>query len=247
MNIITQERQMDFWESAPQSYVKYDTKHPVRFIDLFAGIGGFRIALEKEGFKCVFSSEFNQHCQKVYENNFKDKPDGDITEINPLYIPKFEVLVGGFPCQPFSISGHKKGFDDTRGTLFFDIIRIIDEKQPKLVILENVKHLIYHDQGRTLKIILTTLEKLNYYVSYQLLNANDFGLPQNRERIFIVATKIKYFKFETLRKIPRPKLEDFLDKQGNFELLAKDEYTLIKNPKLQASGLIFVGYRNKNG
>ena len=137
------------------------------------------------------------------------------------------------------------GFEDTRGTLFFDVIRIIDEKQPKLVILENVKHLIHHDQGRTLKIILTTLEKLNYYVSYQLLNANDFGLPQNRERI--IAAKIKPFKFETLRKIPRPKLEDFLDKQGNFELLAKDEYTLIKNPKLQASGLIFVGYRNKNG
>ncbi len=102
MNIITQENQRDFWESALQSSAKYDTKHSTKFIDLFAGIGGFRIALEKEGFKCVFSSELNQHCQKVYANNFKDKPNGDITKINPIDIPKFEILVGGFPCQLFS-------------------------------------------------------------------------------------------------------------------------------------------------
>ncbi|MDM8561443.1 DNA cytosine methyltransferase [Candidatus Parabeggiatoa sp. HSG14] len=244
----TQRKQRDLWEREPIFSPSSNNKnYPVKFIDLFAGIGGFRIALEKEGFKCVFSSEINKHCQKVYEDNFKEKPYGDITKINPIDIPQFEVLVGGFPCQPFSISGHKKGFDDTRGTLFFDIARIIDKRHPKLVILENVKHFIHHDKGRTLRIIINTLKELDYFVSYQLLNANDFGLPQNRERIFIVASKIQYFQFEKLQKIPTPQLKDFLDKKGDFEILKKEEYTLIKNPKVQQpSGLIFVGYRNKN-
>ena len=242
-------KQRDLWECKPPPPISHPNKrrYSVKFIDLFAGIGGFRIALEKEGFKCVFSSEINKHCRMVYEKNFKDVPYGDMTKINPVNIPEFEILTAGFPCQPFSISGHKKGFDDTRGTLFFDVARIIDKKEPKLVILENVKYLIHHDKGRTLKIIIKTLEKLGYYVSYQLLNANNFGLPQNRERIFIVASKIKYFQFDRLKKIPTPKIKDFLDEKGDFEILESKEYTLIDNPKMQLSGLIFVGYRNKKG
>ena len=217
-----------------------------RFIDLFAGIGGFRKGFEDAGYQCVFTSEIDSACQEVYQNNFKDEVFGDITKIKPKDIPDFDVLLGGFPCQPFSISGKKKGFDDTRGTLFFDICRIIDEKQPKVVVLENVKHLIHHDKKRTFKTILETLTNLGYNVSHQILNAKNFGLPQNRERIFIIATKNSYFKFEKLETKAPVQLKNFLDKKGDFEYLDKSEYTLIDNPKKQLTGLIFTGYRNKN-
>ena len=217
-----------------------------RFIDLFAGIGGFRQGFESNGFECVFSSEMNANCQIVYEQNFGEKPFGDITKVEVELIPDFEVLLGGFPCQPFSISGKKQGFDDTRGTLFFDICRIIEAKKPKVVILENVKHLIHHDKKRTFKVILSSLKNLGYNVSHKILNAKDFGLPQNRERIFIIATKKSFFDFSKLTYQTVPQLKDFLDKKADFDYLEKSEYTLIEKPKQQATGLIFVGYRNKN-
>jgi len=217
-----------------------------KFIDLFAGIGGFRKGFEEAGFQCVFTSEINQACQEVYEANFGDKPFGDITEIEPVDIPDFDILLGGFPCQPFSISGKKMGFEDTRGTLFFDICQIINEKKPSVVVLENVKHLIYHDKKRTFKTILKSLMDLGYHVTHKILNAKDFGLPQNRERIFIIATKNHYFNFSKLKTYKRVVLRDFLDTEGDFEFLDKSEYTLIDNPRNQESGLIFVGYRNKN-
>jgi DNA (cytosine-5)-methyltransferase 1 len=216
------------------------------FIDLFAGIGGFRKAFEKAGFKCVFSSEIDVNCQEVYFDNFGEVPSGDITKISPKDIPGFDILLAGFPCQPFSISGRKQGFNDTRGTLFFEICKIIEKKQPATVVLENVKHLIYHDYGRTLKIILQSLSDLGYYVNYAVLNAKNFGVPQHRERIFIIGSKTGYFNFRALKMKPVPKLKDFLDKNGKFEMLKKSEYTLIKKPRMQESGLIFVGYRNKN-
>ena len=217
-----------------------------KFIDLFAGIGGFRKGFEDAGFKCVFTSEINKPCQEVYKNNFGEKPFGDITKINPTDIPNFDVLLGGFPCQPFSISGKKMGFEDTRGTLFFDICQIIDKKQPNVVVLENVKHLVHHDKGRTFTVILKSLMDLGYNVTHQILNAKDFGLPQNRERIFIIATKKYYFNFSKLEKKDKVILGDFLDTEGEFEFLEKSEYTLIETPKKQESGLLFVGYRNKN-
>lgn len=217
-----------------------------RFIDLFAGIGGFRKGFEDAGYECVFTSEINIACQEVYQNNFNNEVFGDITKISPKDIPDFDVLLGGFPCQPFSISGKKKGFNDTRGTLFFNISKIIDEKQPKVVVLENVKHLIHHDKKRTFKIILETLTNLGYNVSHKILNAKNFGLPQNRERIFIIATKNSYFKFEKIETKAPVQLKNFLDKKGDFEYLDKSEYTLIDNPKKQETGLIFMGYRNKN-
>ncbi len=219
-----------------------------RFIDLFAGIGGFRMGFESNGYKCVFSSEKNTACQEVYKNNFGEKPFGDITQIDLKSIPDFEVLLGGFPCQPFSISGKKKGFKDTRGTLFFNICQIIDAKKPKVVVLENVKHLIYHDKKRTLKVIIDSLKDLGYNVSTKVLNAKDFGLPQNRERIFIIASQKSFFDFNLIPKQPTPKLKDFLDtdNNSNFKFLDKSEYTLIDSPKRQATGLIFTGYRNKN-
>lgn len=217
-----------------------------RFIDLFAGIGGFRIGFERNGFECVFSAEKNKYCQEVYKANFGEFPFGDITQINPEKIPDFEVLLGGFPCQPFSISGKKQGFKDTRGTLFFDVCRIIEAKQPKVVVLENVKHLIHHDQKRTLKTILSSLQELGYNVSHRILNAKDFGLPQNRERIFIIGCKKGFFNFDKLKKVATPQLKEFLDTKGDFDYLDKSEYTLIEKPRKQRTGLIFVGYRNKN-
>lgn len=217
-----------------------------KFIDLFAGIGGFRMGFENNGFECVFSSEKNKYCQEVYKDNFGEEPYGDITKIAPKDIPDFDLLLGGFPCQPFSISGKKLGFDDTRGTLFFNVCQIIQEKKPKVVVLENVKHLIHHDKKRTLTVILNSLKELGYNVSHQVLNSKDFGLPQNRERIFIIGCKNSFFDFNKLQKSPTPQLENFLDKKNSFEFLDKSEYTLIDNPKKQPAGLIFVGYRNKN-
>lgn len=217
------------------------------FIDLFAGIGGFRIAFSKEGYKCVFSSEINKHCQEVYFNNYNELPYGDITKINPKDIPDFDILTGGFPCQPFSICGRRKGFEDTRGTLFFNICNIIKEKQPKVVVLENVKHLVHHDKGNTFKVIIESLEDLGYWVTYKVLNAKDFGVPQNRERIIIVASKYSKFDFNKLHyNLTPPKVKDILDdKIENVQYLSKDEYTLLDEVRQQDSGLLFVGYRNK--
>ncbi|MGL5511239.1 MAG: DNA cytosine methyltransferase, partial [Microcoleaceae cyanobacterium] len=167
----------------------------MKFIDLFAGIGGFRIALERVGLQCSFSCEIDPACQEVYEKNYGEKPFGDIHKLDPQTLDDFDLLVAGFPCQPFSISGRKLGFEDIRGTLFFEICRIIEAKRPSVVILENVKHLLHHNQGQTLQIILDSLVSLDYYVNYQILNAKDFGVPQHRERIFIVAVKNKPFDF----------------------------------------------------
>ncbi|WP_322745377.1 DNA cytosine methyltransferase [Plectonema radiosum] len=170
------------------------------FIDLFAGIGGFRLAFEQAGYQCVYSCEIDSACQEVYFNNFGEKPKGDITKINIKEIPDFDVLTAGFPCQPFSICGKRQGFEDTRGTLFFHICEILEAKQPSVVLLENVNHLLHHDKGRTLDVIIYSLENLGYLVDYKVLNSKEFSLPQNRERIIIFATKSKKFNFN---KIPK--------------------------------------------
>jgi DNA (cytosine-5)-methyltransferase 1 len=161
------------------------------FIDLFAGIGGFRIAAESHGGKCVFSSEWDKHSQHTYQANFNDLPQGDITKISEEIIPDHDILFAGFPCQAFSISGKRKGFDDTRGTLFFDVARIIKARQPKMFLLENVKNFARHDNGNTLKVVLKTLSNLGYTVYHQVLRASDYGVPQARERIYIIGFKRK--------------------------------------------------------
>lgn len=158
-----------------------------RFIDLFAGVGGIRIPFEEFGGTCVFTSEWDKFAQLTYQANHGDFPHGDITQISEDQIPDFDLLLAGFPCQPFSNAGKKLGFEDTRGTLFFDIARILAAKKPRAVFLENVKGLVSHDKGRTFKEIIRILEELNYTVSYKMHNARDFGVPQNRERIYIVA------------------------------------------------------------
>lgn len=190
------EQQNIIEEPEVQYHLFSENKHLVQntvsftFIDLFAGIGGFRLALQNLGGKCVFSSEWDEQAQKTYAANFGDIPYGDITlEETKARIPKqFDILCAGFPCQAFSIAGKRGGFEDTRGTLFFDVAEIIRRHQPKAFFLENVKGLINHDKGRTLKTILNTLrEDLGYFVpDPEIVNAKDFGVPQNRERIYIV-------------------------------------------------------------
>jgi DNA (cytosine-5)-methyltransferase 1 len=159
------------------------------FIDLFAGVGGIRLAFESIGGECVFSSEWDKFAAKTYEANFGHLPAGDITKIPEADIPKHDVLLGGFPCQPFSNAGLKRGFEDTRGTLFFDVARIISSKNPSVVLLENVKGFVGHDKGNTFRVVQRTLEELGYVVHAKVLNARDFGVPQNRERIYIVGIK----------------------------------------------------------
>jgi DNA (cytosine-5)-methyltransferase 1 len=156
------------------------------FIDLFAGIGGIRIPFDRLGGSCVFSSEWDLCAQETYYHNFGETPAGDIKEIHEGDVPDHDILLAGFPCQPFSIIGDKQGFGDTRGTLFFDIERILREKKPSAFLLENVKQLVTHDKGNTFSIIRQHLLDLGYTIYHQTLNALDFGLPQKRERIFIV-------------------------------------------------------------
>lgn len=188
-----------------------------KFIDLFAGIGGIRLGFERVGGTCVFSSEWDADACKTYEANFNERPAGDITKISAADIPDFDILLGGFPCQAFSIIGKQEGFaDETRGTLFFEIERILKAKQPPAFMLENVRNLVAHDKGRTLKVILEHLEALGYHVYWKVLNALDFGVPQKRERIIIVGFKDDVgFSFpepipEEQRKTLTDILEDFV-------------------------------------
>lgn len=156
-------------------------------IDLFAGIGGTRLGFYQTGrVKCLFSSEIEKFAVKTYHANFGELPVGDITKINAADIPNHDILVGGFPCQAFSLAGLKRGFEDTRGTLFFEIARILKAKRPKAFLLENVKNLVSHDHGRTFQVICNTLQELGYSIFPKVLRARDFGVPQNRERIYIV-------------------------------------------------------------
>lgn len=193
-----------------------------KFIDLFAGIGGLRIAFEKCGGQCVFSSDWDTDAQAMYEANFGDKPTGDITKIEATSVPDHDILLAGFPCQAFSIMGEMKGFNDTRGTLFFDIVRILAAKKPQAILLENVKQLVGHDKGRTLKVILRQLRSLGYYPRWKVLNALDFGLPHKRERIFIVGFRDNYeFKFPTGSN-ERKSLSDILEENVPKEYYASE-------------------------
>ena len=162
-------------------------KNTIRFIDLFAGIGGMRLAFESVGAKCVFSSEWDKYCQRTYEENFGEIPHGDITKVKERDIPKFDILLAGFPCQPFSSMGKREGFKHaTQGTLFYDVARIIEFHKPKAFLLENVSGLLTHDDGRTFMVIINTLTELGYRLEYKVLDSSDFGVPQKRERIYIV-------------------------------------------------------------
>lgn len=185
-----------------KSWQKGKKNNDFTFIDLFAGIGGFRVALESQGGKCVFSSEWDENSQRTYEANFGEIPQGDITKIKEDTIPRHNILCAGFPCQAFSISGKRMGFDDTRGTLFFDVARIAKHIKPEVLFLENVKNLIRHNGGKTIEVIKNTLNEIGYDYFIKVLRSSDFGVPQARERVYIVAfrksLKISDFKFPDL-------------------------------------------------
>ena len=181
------------------------------YIDLFAGIGGFHIAMDRLGGKCVFASEWDNDCRKTYETNFKDNnPEifknkmyvGDITQIDPKTIPEHDVLCAGFPCQPFSQAGYKKGFSDTRGTLFFNVASIINVKKPKAVFLENVRGLLNHDNGKTFEVIKNTINELGYSFHYKIVKASDFNCPQHRPRLFMICFRNDIV--DTSFEFPRP-------------------------------------------
>lgn len=166
---------------------KQHNKADFTFIDLFAGIGGTRLGFESANGECVFTSEWDASAQKTYFANFNEMPYGDITKLNTTDLPDFDVLLAGFPCQPFSSIGQRQGFEHkTQGTLFYDVARIIKDKRPGAFLLENVQGLLTHDQGRTLSTILEVLSDLDYDVQYKLINAADFGVPQMRKRVYIV-------------------------------------------------------------
>lgn len=183
------------------------------FIDLFAGLGGFRIALESLGARCVYSNEWDEPVQKVYADNFGDTPEGDITKVDEKTIPDHDILCAGFPCQAFSISGKQRGFEDSRGTLFFDVARIVKEKKPKIVFMENVKNFATHDEGRTLAVVKATMEELGYIFYQKVLNAVDYGVPQKRERIYMVCFRndLKFGEFKYPKSFKLTKhVEDYL-------------------------------------
>jgi len=207
------------------------------FIDLFAGIGGMRIAFESAGGKCVYTNEWNKFSQKTYFDNFGDMPDGDITKVDANTIPDHDVLVAGFPCQPFSIAGVSKknslgratGFEDkTQGTLFFDVCRIIKAKRPKAFMLENVKNLCSHDKGNTFKVIQESLDELDYDIFYKVLDGQNF-VPQHRERILIVGFDRKTFKksvdfkFDITPVEPKPVIKDILENKPDSKYTLSDK------------------------
>ncbi|MFA5432936.1 MAG: DNA cytosine methyltransferase [Candidatus Paceibacterota bacterium] len=204
-----------------QNKVKISSKF--KMIDLFAGIGGIRLGFEMNGGESVFSSEWDLNAQKTYQVNFGEIPCGDITKIEPEAIPSFDVLLAGFPCQPFSQAGLKKGFADTRGTLFFNIAKIINYHRPKVVFLENVKRFKTHDNGNTFAVVKRTLEEMGYEVHAQVLNAKNFGVPQNRERIYIIG-----FLGKTSFKFPEGVIEkkivgDILDNEVDSKYTISDK------------------------
>ena len=231
----------DCVREAVASYVtdikkKYQTvdREGFSFIDLFAGIGGMRLGFERAGGHCVYSSEWNKYSQQTYFANFGEQPEGDITQVDAADIPGHDILVAGFPCQPFSIAGVSKknslgratGFaDKTQGTLFFDVCRILKAKRPKAFLLENVKNLCSHDRGRTFKVILESLDELGYSVYYAILDGQNY-VPQHRERIIIVGfDKYRYggdteFEFTLTPRIPKPVMRDILESE------VADKYTL---------------------
>lgn len=206
---------------------KVPSSYSLKGIDLFCGIGGFRLAMQDNNVECVFSSDIDKFAQQTYESNFHEVPTGDITKVAAKDIPSFDMLAAGFPCQPFSYAGEKKGFEDTtRGTLFFDICRILEYHKPAMVFLENVKGLVSHKNGETLATVIDNLKKLGYYPHWQVLSSLDYGLPQKRERWYCVA-----FREDVPFEFPKPlgghpTLRDIVDLDDHSPQLAISKFEL---------------------
>lgn len=225
----------------------------IKFIDLFCGIGGFRQAMDEACYdndlipQCVFSSDIDPFCQDSYEANFGHRPTGDITKADEKNIPDHDILFAGFPCQPFSIIGQMQGFNDIRGTLFFDIARIIKHKRPKAFVLENVKQLVGHNKGKTLKTILKTLEGLGYHVQYAVLNALDYGLPQKRERVIIVGHQQPIMFSYPSPVRPFKPLSQILEKKVDKKHYASDYIAEKRKAKHKSAYKLSIWHENKAG
>lgn len=225
----------------------------IRFIDLFAGIGGIRIPFDELGYTCVFSSEWDVAACDTYEANFGERPNGDITQIKEQDIPQHDLLLAGFPCQAFSIMGKMQGFADTRGTMFFEIERILSYHKPSVILLENVKQLTSHDEGRTFSVILEKLYELGYYVKWKVLNAMNFGLPQKRERVIIVGflnqEDAKAFNFN-FDKIPY-NLSEIIepDEAADKSLFASDHILQKRIERTKGKTIFYpsIWHENKSG
>ncbi|EFU78298.1 DNA cytosine methyltransferase [Lactobacillus iners] len=225
-----------------------------KFIDLFAGIGGFRLALESFGAKCVYSNEWDKFAQETYHMNFGDTPEGDITQVDETRIPDHDILCAGFPCQPFSISGKQYGFEDSRGTLFFDVARIVKEKRPKVVFLENVKNFATHDGGKTIRVVKNTMLELGYSFQFRVLNPINYGIPQKRERVYMVCfrndIKRESFVFPQPFKLNRF-VENFLLPDNEVRDLIVNRTDLVLNDKVNihynSPSTIRVGTVGKGG
>lgn len=224
-------------------------------IDLFAGIGGFHYALNDAGHEVVYASEWDKNAAETYEKNHGLIPDGDITTIKVTDVPSHDIIAAGFPCQPFSIAGKGLGFDDARGTLFFDIARIAEHHQPKILFLENVRNFAQHDNGNTLKVVEKTLEGLGYNVHHRLYNASNFGLPQNRQRFFIVAVRKSFsdvpFVFPDELNIPVSLRDVLLDDNLLTDPLVVKRSDIVLDPKriplIPANKPIRLGQVGKGG
>ncbi|MCL2277193.1 MAG: DNA (cytosine-5-)-methyltransferase [Treponema sp.] len=219
------------------------------FVDLFAGIGGFHQAAGALGGKCVFASEIDSEAKRAYKANYNITPHGDITKIEASKIPDHDVLLAGFPCQPFSIIGKKLGFDDIRGTLFFEIARILKEKKPRIFILENVKQLKTHDNGKTLEIIINILKELDYNIYYDILNALNYGLPQKRERIIIAGFLNKKIEFIFPKSKSTGNLKDILmdDNEIEDKYFASNEIVKKRKQKHKSEYYPGIWHENKGG
>ncbi len=214
------------------------------FIDLFAGLGGFRLALESLGARCIYSNEWDEPAQQVYAANFGETPEGDITQVDEQAVPDHDILCAGFPCQAFSISGKRRGFEDSRGTLFFDVARIVKAKRPQVVFMENVKNFATHDGGRTLSVVRATMEELGYDFYHKVLSAVDFGVPQKRERIYMVCFRkdlgVEHFRYPRPFELTRH-IEDFLLED---ESMVADLY--VDRPDTYYNGVKDTTYSNRS-
>jgi DNA (cytosine-5)-methyltransferase 1 len=234
---------------APPVVPYWQKGEKLRYVDLFCGIGGFHQAGDALGMECVFACDIDEEARNAYEHNYGIKPKGDITGIRSKYIPDHDILFSGFPCQPFSIIGSREGFADARGTLFFEIARILKDKSPRAFVLENVKQLATHDKGKTLERILEILRELGYQVDYKIFNALNFGLPQKRERVLIVGFRdeIAGFNWDKIKKVPMTPLAEILEKNPDEKYFVSERIKRSRQaahtPKITPS----IWHENKSG
>ena len=227
-----------------------DGEPPLTFTDMFCGIGGFHVAAARLGMQCVFACDIDAEARRAYLHNFNVEPAGDITEIPPESVPEHDVLLAGFPCQPFSIIGAMRGFDDERGTLFFNLAEIIDAKKPAALVLENVRQLSTHNRGRTMQAIIAKLNELGYRADWKVLNALDFGLPQKRERTMIVGFRDHSVRFQWPERHGEPKplseiLED--DDEVPAKYFASDKIRQNRLAKHESPYELSIWHENKGG